>query len=49
MQTGEENDLYAEATLTEILNNNKKLLDKQIKESTIEIFIDLCRKQFIFY
>ena len=42
MKTGDENDLYAEATLTELLNNNKQLLDKQINKETIKKFIDLC-------
>ena len=42
MKTGSENDLRAESTITELVSNNKKLLEKQITPNTIKKFIHLC-------
>ena len=39
----EQNNFKAESTLTELLKNNKVLLDKQITKETIQNFIDLCK------
>jgi hypothetical protein len=45
MITSEENNFMAESTITELLTNNKVLLDKQITRETIKNFIDLCKYQ----
>jgi len=45
MQAGGDNNLMAESVLTELLNNNKKLLDNQINFETIENFVKLCFQQ----
>ena len=45
MVTTDKNTFYAELTITELLTNNKQLLDTQIEESTIKSLIDLCLKQ----
>jgi hypothetical protein len=44
MVTTDKNTFYAELTITELLTNNKQLLDTQIEESTIKSLIDLCLK-----
>ena len=45
MNTGDDADSYSEATITAILTNNKKLLDKQISRQNIAHIIDLCKNQ----
>ena len=42
MMTSDENSLNAEDTITELLTNNKQLLDKQITTDTIENIIQNC-------
>lgn len=42
MSTQEENDINSEATITELLNNNKTLLDKQINTATIRNIVKIC-------
>jgi len=42
MITNESNSFFAEKTITELLKNNKELLDTQIEESTIASLISLC-------
>lgn len=43
MTTTEQNNFQAESTITELLRNNKVLLDKQITKDTIENFVNLCK------
>ena len=43
MQTADDNDIKAESTITELISNNKKLLEEQISEETIIKFINLCK------
>lgn len=45
MTTTEQNSFGAEKTISELLENNKKLLDSQIEPSTIISLIDLCLTQ----
>jgi hypothetical protein len=45
MNTSEGSDSYSEATITAILTNNKKLLDRQISRDNIKHIIDLCKNQ----
>lgn len=45
MQTADDNDIKAESTITELISNNKKLLEEQISEETIIKFINLCKAQ----
>jgi len=45
MNIGEESDSYSEATITAILTNNKKLLDRQISRDNIAHIIGLCKNQ----
>ena len=45
LQTGEDNNIFAEPAISDILTNNKKLMDKQITKRTIERIIDLCLEQ----
>lgn len=45
LNTGEHTNISAEPTITAILNNNKKLLDKQIDRTTIANIIELCKVQ----
>jgi|LauGreDrversion4_2_1035121.scaffolds.fasta_scaffold94674_2 Leu/Phe-tRNA-protein transferase len=45
MITNESNSFFAEKTITELLKNNKELLDTQIEESTIASLISLCVSQ----
>jgi len=45
MTATEENNFRAEATITELLKNNRVLLDKQITKDTIVNFIELCKLQ----
>jgi hypothetical protein len=42
MVTTDKNTFYAELTITELLTNNKNLLDTQIEEPTIKALVDLC-------
>jgi len=42
MVTSEENNLQAESTITELLTDNKPLLDKQINTTTIRKIIQNC-------
>jgi hypothetical protein len=41
MQNPEDNPLNADKAITELLANNKQLLDKQITRDTIENFVSL--------
>ena len=43
LNTNEEVDLKAEATLTELIDNNKKILESRISEKTIVDLIDMLR------
>lgn len=45
MTANEQNNFKAESTITELLKNNKVLLDKQITRETIQNFFDLCKYQ----
>jgi hypothetical protein len=45
MVTTEKNSFLAEKTITELLSNNKQLLDTQIETSTIVSLIELCLRQ----
>ena len=45
MNTGDDADSYSEATITAILTNNKKLLDRQISRQNIDHIIELCKNQ----
>lgn len=45
MVTTEKNSFLAEKTITELLLNNKQLLDTQIETSTIVSLIELCLRQ----
>jgi len=45
MSTKQENNIRAEATIAELVSNNRVLLEKQIKKKTIEDFVDLCVEQ----
>ena len=45
MSTNEDNDFGVEQTITELLTNNKELLDKQITKKNIENFIYQCKNQ----
>lgn len=45
MVTTENNTFYAEKTITELLQNNKELLDTQIEDSTIIGLVELCLQQ----
>ena len=45
MKTKTENNIRAEATIAELVSNNKKLLEKQITPETIRKFIELCKLQ----
>mmetsp|Transcript_11845 Transcript_11845/g.18234 ORF Transcript_11845/g.18234 Transcript_11845/m.18234 type:complete len:401 (-) Transcript_11845:5665-6867(-) len=42
MMTTDKNNLMAEGTITEILDNNKQLLDKQINDTVIRNIVDNC-------
>lgn len=42
MNTQDINDIFSEATIAELLNNNKTLLDKQINTSTIRNIVQIC-------
>ena len=42
MMTNEQNNMLAQDTITELLDNNKQLLDKQIKTQTIRNIIQNC-------
>jgi hypothetical protein len=42
MMTNEDNNMYAQFTVTELLANNKQLLDKQINTQTIRNIIQNC-------
>jgi hypothetical protein len=44
MMTTDKNNLFAEETTNEILNNNKLLLDKQINTQVIRNIIENCAK-----
>jgi hypothetical protein len=41
MQSDEENDLKAQETLTELIDNNRQILESRIKKSIIGEFLDL--------
>jgi len=45
MNTGEDNNIMAEATITATITNNKRLLDKQITRGTIKHIIKVCKEQ----
>jgi len=45
MTATEQNNFKAESTITELLKNNRVLLDKQIQKETIVNFVDLCKGQ----
>lgn len=45
MITHEKNNFQAEKMITELLRDNKTLLDKQITTETIKNFIELCKNQ----
>ena len=45
MKTNETNSFGAENTISELLADNKKLLDTQIEPSTIIGLVDLCLTQ----
>lgn len=42
MMTSEQNNLFAQQTISELLLNNKHLLDKQINTSTIKNIVQRC-------
>ena len=42
MQTNEQNNMHAQETVTELLSNNKQLLDKQINTQTILNIVQNC-------
>ena len=44
METTSKSDILAEATLTELIDNNKAVLETKIKKQTIQNFIDLLVK-----
>jgi len=44
MQSTSENNLYAEQTLTELVDNNTDILENRITEETIARFIDVIVK-----
>ncbi len=41
MKTTELSNIWAEATLTELIDNNNQVLETKIKSSTLENFIEL--------
>lgn len=41
----DQNNLYVEATLTELVDNNKRILHNKIKNSTIFNFVDMLRNK----
>jgi len=43
--TGDDNDLYAEATLTTVLANNKWLLQSNVNQASLKLFVDLLLEQ----
>jgi len=45
MVTTEHSDFLAESTITELLTDNKDLLDKQINKQIISNFIEQCKYQ----
>jgi hypothetical protein len=44
MLSSDENNLYAETTLTELVDNNKDILENRINETTIRRFIEVIVK-----
>jgi len=41
MKSDEENDLCAQDTLTELIDNNKQILENRIKKDSISDFLNL--------
>jgi len=44
-ETGDDNDLYAEATISGLLSGNKQLLEEKIDITNIGLFVDLLLEQ----